>query len=72
MKIKDLLRFHAFIGAEFINYITYEEIISDDFEFEDIVRIENVEKIEYIGKEKFACLHRWLRVYVMPKGADEG
>lgn len=55
MKIKDLLNFYAFQGAEFKDYKTYEKIINQE-----------IEKMD-----KYFALHRWLTVYLILKEEDE-
>lgn len=68
MKIKDLLIFSAFQGADFVDYETHETIIDQEKEIEDIHSIQINEKVEYIGSEyKYAALRRWLTIYVILK-----
>ena len=68
MKIKDLLNFYAFQSAEFVDYTTYERIIDQEKEIEDIHSIQINEEVEYMGSEyKFPVLHRWLTVYLILK-----
>ena len=68
MKIKDLLNFYAFQGAEFVDYTTYERIIDQEKEIEDIHSIQINEGVEYMGSEyKFPALHRWLTAYLILK-----
>ncbi len=68
MKIKDLLNFYAFQGAEFVDYTTYEKIIDQEKEIEDIHSIQINEEVEHMGSEhKYYALHRWLTVYLILK-----
>lgn len=68
MKIKDLLNFSAFQGAEIVDYETHETIIDQEKEIEDIRSIRINEKVEYLGIDyKYAALHRWLTVYLILK-----
>lgn len=68
MKIKDLFNFSAFQGAEFIDYVSYERIIDQEKEIEDIHSIQLNEEVEYMGSEyKYPALHRWLTVYLFLK-----
>lgn len=68
MKIKDLLSFHAFQNADFVDYVTHENIYDEEKEIEDIHTIQINEKVEYIGAEcKYAALHHWLTVYLIIK-----
>lgn len=68
MKIKDLLNFYAFQGAEFVDYTTYERIIDQEKEIEDIHSIQINEEVERMGSEhKYYALHRWLTVYLILK-----
>lgn len=69
MKIKDLLNFYAFQGAEFKDYKTYEKIINQEKEIEDIHSIQINEEIEKM--DKYFALHRWLTVYLILKEEDE-
>jgi hypothetical protein len=65
MKIKDLLNFSAFQGAEIVDYETHETIIDDEKEIEDIHSIQLNEEVDYLNAEyKYAALHRWLTVYI--------
>lgn len=66
MKIKDLLSFSAFRGANFIDYKTYESIINQEKEIEDIHSIQINEEVEFMGSEyKYPALRRWLTVYLI-------
>lgn len=65
MKIKDLLNFSAFQGAEFKDYKTYEKIIDQEKEIEDIHSIQINEEVEKMYK--YFALHRWLTVYLILK-----
>lgn len=65
MKIKDLLNFSAFQGAEFVDYKTYEKIIDQEKEIEDIHSIQINEEVEKM--HKYFALHRWLTVYLILK-----
>lgn len=65
MKIKDLLNFSAFQGAEFKDYKTYERIIDQEKEIEDIHSIQINEEVETMYK--YFALHRWLTVYLILK-----
>lgn len=65
MKIKDLISFNAFIGAEFKDYKTRETIIDQEKEIEDIYEIQIAEEVEHY--EKYCALHRWLIVYLILK-----
>lgn len=68
MRIKDLLNFSAFQGADFVDYKTYERIITQEKEIEDIHSIQINEEVEYMGSEyKYPALHRWLTVYLILK-----
>ena len=68
MRIKDLLNFSAFQGADFVDYKTYERIIDQEKEIEDIHSIQINEEVEYMGSEyKYPALHRWLTVYLILK-----
>lgn len=72
MKIKDLLNFSAFQGAEFKDYKTYEKIIDQEKEIEDIYSIQINEKVEYVGTEyKYPALHLWITVYLILKEEEE-
>lgn len=65
MKIKDLLNFSAFQGADFVDYVTHESVYDIEKEIEDIHSIQINEKVEYIGNGfKFATVHHWLTVYL--------
>lgn len=65
MKIKDLLNFSAFQGAEFKDYKTYEKVIDQEKEIEDIHSIQINEEVEKM--DKYFALHRWLTVYLILK-----
>lgn len=65
MKIKDLIKFHAFRGAEFIDFITQDIVIDEEKEIEDIHEIQLAEKIEQYGE--YRALHRWIIVYLILK-----
>lgn len=66
MKIKDLLNFHAFQGAEFKDYVTCERIIDQEKEIKDIHSIQINEKVEYLRPEcKYSVLDHWLTVYLI-------
>ena len=68
MRIKDLLNFSAFQGADFVDYKTYERIITQEKEIEDIHSIQINEEVEYMGSEyKYPALHRWFTVYLILK-----
>lgn len=68
MKIKDLLNFSAFQGAEIVDYETHETIIDQEKEIEDIHSIQLNEEVDYLNAEcKYAALHRWLTVFLIVK-----
>lgn len=69
MKIKDLISFNAFMGAEFKDYKTFERIIDKEKEIEDIHSIQINEKVEKF--DKYAALHRWLTVYLILKEEEK-
>ena len=72
MKIKDLLNFSAFQGAEIVDYETHETIIDYEKEIEDIHSIQINEEVDYLNAErKYAALHRWLIVYITTKEEEE-
>lgn len=72
MRIKDLLNFSAFQGADFVDYKTYERIITQEKEIEDIHSIQINEEVEYMGSEyKYPALHRWLTVYLILKEEEK-
>jgi hypothetical protein len=62
MKIKDLLNFTAFQGAEIVDY---ETIIDYEKEIEDVHSIQLNEEVETM--DKYFALHRWLTVYLIVK-----
>lgn len=68
MKIKDLLNFSAFQGADFVDYKMYERIIDQEKEIEDIVSIQINEEVEKM--DKYFALHRWLTVYLILKEVE--
>lgn len=68
MKIKELLSFYAFQGADFVDYVTHEYIYDIEKEIEDIHSIQINEKVEYIGTDyKYAALRHWLTVNLIVK-----
>lgn len=71
MKIKDLLKFSVFRGADFVDYKTHETIIDQEKEIEDIHSIQINEEVKCMGFEhnehKYFALHRWLTVYLILK-----
>lgn len=72
MRIKDLLNFSAFQGADFVDYKTYERIITQEKEIEDIHSIQINEEVEYMDSEyKYPALHRWLTVYLILKEEEK-
>lgn len=72
MKIKDLHKFCAFQGADFVDYVTHENVYDEEKEIEDIHSIQINEKVEYLGTDyKYATLHHWLSVYLIVKEEEE-
>lgn len=66
MKIKDLIEFRAFQGAEFVDYTTHEKIIDQEKEIKDIHSIHiNVEMMN-----KYLAPHHWLTVFLILKEVD--
>lgn len=68
MKIKDLLKFSAFQGADFVDYKTHETLIDQEKEIEDIHSILINEEVECRNsKHSYFASHRWLTVYLILK-----
>ena len=68
MKIKDLLNFHAFQGADFVDYKTHETVIDQEKEIEDIHSIQINEEVNCVGSEhKYFVPYHWLTIYLILK-----
>lgn len=68
MKIKDFRHFRAFRDAVFVDYRTYEPILDQEKEIEDIYCIQTAGEVEYVGKGmKYAAIHHHLTVQLVIK-----